>query len=131
MNLPTPPSYDGTNKSWAEVNRWAMRNHGDGGWSLTYADAQHAGMTEVELLRRLSFALLRGNVELSNRAVRQAEQAIPTFVLPGNPLPAHLQPDAPFLRCSVCGRKSYNGDRQDSVCNLKGPDGHKCEGVFQ
>jgi hypothetical protein len=38
-------------------------------------------------------------------------------------------PDAPYYRCSVCGRKTY-GARRGQACGMVQPTGKPCPGVF-
>ena len=45
-------------------------------------------------------------------------------------LPNHLHPDAQYLICSDCERKSYNA-QINSSCNMIQPDGSICKGVFK
>jgi len=44
--------------------------------------------------------------------------------------PAHLRPDAAFLICDRCGRKSWALDQRGQVCGMPQPDGSRCQGIF-
>lgn len=45
-------------------------------------------------------------------------------------LPAHLRDDAPFVRCSGCGRKTWTPSDRGSICGMPQPDGRTCTGRF-
>jgi hypothetical protein len=80
MNLPTPPSFDGSNRSWAELHVWAYHNHP--GWQQTFRVAERQGLTEVEAFRRLASVLLSECCERRNQQIQQAARESPTFVVP-------------------------------------------------
>lgn len=88
-----PPEYDGTNRSWSELNRWAMCRHP--GWQNALHTAERMGLPEVEELRLLAHTLLVENVAAHNDAIESMGRTanpylfIPTNAL--NPLPEHLR----------------------------------------
>lgn len=49
------------------------------------------------------------------------------LALPEN---AHLRDDAPYVKCSACGRKSWGGNVAGSVCGMTQPNGTTCVGIF-
>ena len=42
----------------------------------------------------------------------------------------HLYDDAPYLVCSVCGRKTWDLESESDVCQMPDPQGIRCQGTF-
>lgn len=82
-----PPLYDGTPKSWAELNRWAM--HKIHGWREVDTVSTIQGLTETEKLRLLAFVMLNDSCHFRNKAIRAAET---------NPAPIFFKPNAEVCR---------------------------------
>ncbi len=93
MNLPTPPSYDGSNRSWAELRTWAY--HNCAGWQATHRTAEQQGLTEVEHLRRLACVLLSEVCERRNQQVQSDAIRHFSFVAPAAPAKI-INGDDPF-----------------------------------
>ena len=124
-----PPEYENTPKSWKELETWAVCNHP--GWHRIYCAAKIHRQDEHCTMRQLVAHLLTENIKLKKMAVETAMNfSAPSFILPGNPLPAHLQPDAPHLQCTICGRKSYGGSKKGMLCDMMQPDEHRCAGIL-
>ena len=88
-----PPDYDGTNRSWSELNRWAMRRHP--GWQNALHTAERMGLPEVEELRLLAHTLLTECCDRRNQQIQSAAQTPFTFVVPA-PAKKTINGDDPF-----------------------------------
>jgi len=42
----------------------------------------------------------------------------------------HLLDDAPYLRCSLCGRRTFDLQSEGKLCAMTQPNGTKCQGVL-
>jgi hypothetical protein len=62
---------------------------------------------------------------------KESNDTLDAFFAKLPPMPAHLRPDASFLQCSKCGRKSWGGDAVNSICGMPSPTGKKCDGIFE
>jgi hypothetical protein len=45
-------------------------------------------------------------------------------------LPAHLQDDAPYKQCDICGRKSWEQPGIGVACDMRQPNGWRCDGTL-
>lgn len=65
------------------------------------------------------------------RAIESKPTAAPSTPPASSPLPAYLQNDEEFGRCSACGRKTWTRAEMGTQCKMTQPDGTKCAGIFR